>query len=70
MAEFNPVRLKVMEDSGQLQEFLEERSSRARLVYLQCRKAGMSRQEAGEVADQESYPDPETSNEEDEDRDA
>jgi hypothetical protein len=32
MAEFNPRQLKALEDSGQLQEFLEERSSQARLV--------------------------------------
>jgi hypothetical protein len=66
MAEFNPRQLKELEDSGQLQEFLAEAASQARLIYLQCRKAGMSSQAAGEVADQDLYPEPETS-EEDED---
>jgi hypothetical protein len=59
MAEFNPVQLKSLEDSGQLQEFLEERASQARLIYLQCRKVGMSPQQAGEVADKDLYPEPE-----------
>ena len=68
MAEFNPVELKALEDSGQLQEYLEERSSQARLIYLQCRKAGMSPQQAGEVADEDLYPAPETREEEDEDQ--
>jgi hypothetical protein len=63
MAEFNPRLLKELEDSSKLQEFLEESASQARLIYLQCRKAGMSPQQAGEVADQDLYPKPETSNE-------
>jgi hypothetical protein len=67
MAEFNPAQLKVLEDSGQLQEFLVERASQARLTYLQCREAGMSPQEAGEVADQDLYPEPEASEEGNED---
>jgi hypothetical protein len=66
MSEFNPVQLKALEDSGQLQEFLEERASQARLIYLQCRKAGMSPQQAGEVADKDLYPEPEISEEDDE----
>jgi hypothetical protein len=61
MAEFNPRLLKELEDSGQLQEFLEDQSIQARLIYLQCRKAGMSPQQAGEVADLDLYPEPETS---------
>jgi hypothetical protein len=65
MAEFNPRLLKELEDSGQLQEFLAEAASQARLIYLQCRKAGMSPQAAGEVADQDLYPTPETSEVED-----
>jgi hypothetical protein len=60
MAEFNPRLLKELKDSGQLQEFLEEAASQARLIYLQCRKAGMSAQDAGEVADHDLYPEPET----------
>jgi hypothetical protein len=32
--------------------------------YLQCRKAGMSPLETGEVADQDLYPEPEESEEE------
>jgi hypothetical protein len=67
MAEFNPRLLKKLEDSGQLQEFLEDPSIQARLIYLQCRNAGMSPQEAGEVADKDLYPEPEISQEEDED---
>jgi hypothetical protein len=63
MAEFNPRQLKELEDSGQLQEFLAEAAAQARLIYLQCRKAGMSAHEAGEVADQDLYPEPETSEE-------
>ena len=59
MMEFNPVQLKALEDSGQLQDFLEERASQARLIYLQCRKAGMSPLQAGEVADKDLYPEPE-----------
>ena len=59
MAEFNPRQLKELEDSGQLQEFLAEAASQARLIYLQCRKAGLSAQEAGEIADQDLYPEPE-----------
>jgi hypothetical protein len=61
MAEFNPVQLKALEDSGQLQEFLEERASQARLVFLQARKAGLSRLQAGELADKELFPPPEVS---------
>jgi hypothetical protein len=49
MAEFNPRLLKELEDSGQLQEFLAEAASQA----------------AGEVADQDLYPTPETSEVED-----
>jgi hypothetical protein len=60
MAEFTPRLLKELEDSGKLQEFLEESASQARLIYLQCRKAGMSAQEASEVADQDLYPEPDT----------
>jgi hypothetical protein len=60
MAEFNPRLLKELEDSGQLKEFLEESASQARLIYLHCRKSGMSPQEAGEIADQDLYPVPET----------
>jgi hypothetical protein len=56
MAEFNPRLLKELEDSGQLQDFLEERSSQARLVYLQARKAGFSPLQAGELADTELFP--------------
>jgi hypothetical protein len=67
MSEFNPVQLKALEDSGQLQEFLEERASQARLIYLQCRKAGMSPLQAGEVANQDLYPPPEASEEAEED---
>jgi hypothetical protein len=67
MAEFNPRLLKELEDSAQLQEFLEERASQARLIYLQCRKAGMSPLQAGEVANQDLYPPPETSEEAEED---
>jgi hypothetical protein len=67
MAEFNPRQLKELEDSGQLQEFLAEAAAQARLIYLQCRKAGMSAQEAGEIADQDLYPEPEASEEDDED---
>jgi hypothetical protein len=63
MAEFTPRLLKKLEDSGQLQEFLEDRASQARLIFLECRKAGMSAQEAGEVADQDLYPEPEASEE-------
>jgi hypothetical protein len=63
MTEFNPIQLKALEDSGQLQEFLEERASQARLIYLQCRKTGMSPQQAGEVADRDLYPEPEISEE-------
>jgi hypothetical protein len=70
MAEFNPVELKALEESGKLQKFLEERASQARLIYLQCRKAGMSQQQAGEVADQDLYPEPEASAGEDEDLEA
>jgi hypothetical protein len=70
MAEFNPRLLKELEDSGKLQEFLEEAASQARLIYLQCRKAGMSPQDAGEVADQDLYPEPETDDEENEDTEA
>ena len=66
MAEFNPRQLKALEDSGQLQDYLEERSSQARLIYLQCRKAGMSPLQAGEVANEDLYPEPEGSDEEDE----
>jgi hypothetical protein len=61
MAEFNPRLLKELEDSGQLQEYLRDQSSQARLIYLQCRKAGMSPQKAGEVADQDLCPALETS---------
>jgi hypothetical protein len=63
MAEFNPHQLKELEDSGQLQEFLEERVSQSRLVYLQCRKSGMSQQQAAEIADQDLYPEPEANDE-------
>ena len=42
MAEFNPRQLKDLEDSGKLQEYLEERVSQARLIYLDARKTGMS----------------------------
>jgi hypothetical protein len=65
MAEFNPHELKRLEGSGKLQEYLEERSSQARLIYLLCRKAALSAQEAGKVADQDLYPKPETNEEED-----
>jgi hypothetical protein len=65
MAEFTPRLLKELEDSGQLKEFLEERASQARLIYLQCRKAGMPPQESGEVADQDLYPETETSGRDD-----
>jgi hypothetical protein len=34
MADFNPRQLKKLEDSGKLQEFLEESASQARLIYL------------------------------------
>jgi hypothetical protein len=67
MAEFNPCQLKELEDSGKLQEFLEERVSQARLIYLDARKSGMSPLQAGELADQDLYPEPEASEEEDED---
>jgi hypothetical protein len=67
MMEFNPRQLRELEESGQLQEFLEERASQARLIYLQCRQAGMSPQQAGEVADKDLYPEPEKSEKEDED---
>jgi hypothetical protein len=60
MSEFNPVQLKALEDSGKLREFLEERSSQARLIYLQCRQAGLSPLQAGEVANKDLYPPPET----------
>jgi hypothetical protein len=60
MAEFTPRLLRELKDSGKLMEFLEESASQARLIYLQCRKAGMSAQEAGEVADQDLYPGQET----------
>jgi hypothetical protein len=63
MAEFNPRQLKDLEDSGQLQEYLEERVSQARLIYLDARKAGMSPLQAGELADEDLYPLPETSEE-------
>lgn len=58
MAEFNPRQLKELEDSGKLQEYLEEQSSQARLIYLQCRKAVMSQLQAGEVARLDLYPEP------------
>lgn len=64
MAEFNPLELKALEDSGKLQEYLEERAQQARLVYLESRKAGLSQQQAGEVANQELYPEPESTPEE------
>lgn len=67
MSEFNPLQLKNLEESGQLQEFLEERSSQARLAYLDGRRAGLSRLQAGELADKELYPKPETGEDEDED---
>jgi hypothetical protein len=59
IAEFNPRLLRELEDSGQLQEYLEERSSQARLVYLQARKAGLSPHQAGEVANGDLFPEPE-----------
>lgn len=68
MSEFNPLQLKDLENSGKLREFLEERSSQARLIYLQCRKVRMSPQQAGEVANKDLYPPPEASEEEDEDQ--
>jgi hypothetical protein len=66
MAEFTPRLLKELEDSGQLQEFLAEAASQARLIYLQCRKAGLSAQEAGEIADKDLYPEPEICEEDEE----
>jgi hypothetical protein len=66
MAEFNSRQSKDLEDSGQLQEFLEESVSLARLTYLECREAGMSPREAGKVADQDLYPEPEAGEEGDE----
>ncbi len=68
MAEFNPVQLKDLEESGQLRQYLEERSSQARLVYLDARRAGWSRLQAGELADKELYPPPEASEDEAEDQ--
>jgi hypothetical protein len=70
MAEFNPHELKRLEDSGRLQEYLEERSSQASLVNLQCCQAGMSSQQAGEVANEDLYPEPETGDGDDEDSEA
>jgi hypothetical protein len=64
MAEFNPRLLKELEDSGKLQEYLEDRVSQARLIYLDARKVGMSPLQAGELADEDLYPLPETSEEE------
>ena len=43
-------------------------SSQARLAYLDGRRAGLSRLQAGELADKELYPEPEISEEEDEDQ--
>jgi hypothetical protein len=59
--------IEQLEESGQLQEYLEERSPQARLVYLQCQKAGMSPLQAGETANQDMYSEPEEWGEEDED---
>ncbi len=59
MIEFNPIEYKELEDSGKLQEYLEDQSVQARLVYLQARKAGLSQNQAGELARQELHPPPE-----------
>ena len=66
MAEFNPVQLKALEESSQLQQFLEERASQARLVYLEAREAGLSRLQAGELTDRELFPPPEVSEKDEE----
>jgi transcriptional regulator with XRE-family HTH domain len=68
VSSFNPRLLKELEDSGQVQEFLAEAASQARLIYLQCRKAGMSPLQAGEVADKDLYPEPEASEDEEPER--
>jgi hypothetical protein len=47
-----------------VQEYLEEQLSPARLIYLQYRVLGLSPQQAEELADQDLYPEPETSEEE------
>ncbi len=68
ISEFNPRLLKELEDSGQLREYLEERSSQARLVYLEARKAGLSQLQAGELANKELYPVSEESEDVDDDQ--
>jgi hypothetical protein len=70
MSEFNPRLLKELENSGQFQDYLEERSSQARLIYLQCRKVGLSPLQAGEMANHDLHPAPEAGEEEDEDPEA